>query len=289
MHSVRFSDRKGYLWGYNLKPSEYPKAQILDMIKNRFRMFSYNDDDLAVFCRKLANATCLDGYSSMIFEVANYIEKHPELKQSIDLKLVKGTAEKILDVYQDKALSVFGQRIRSEYGSAEAGIIAFECPAGNMHVTMETCILECIDGRAIVTNLVSDSFPIIRYDIGDAIDIDFDERCTCGRHGYIVREVTGRIGKVIQGYQGRYPSLTLYSLFKSLRKNHGLDYVFQGVQKTAGEITLRLDRDISKDEIDILVEEAAGYFNNDLDIMVEANAPLVTGKSKMMDFVSELV
>ena len=287
-HNVRFSDRKGYLWGYNLDPSEYRKARVLDMIQNRFRMFSYDEEDMAAFCRKLSNATCLDGYSSMIYEVANYLEKHPDLKNTIDLKLVKGTAEKILDVYQDKALSAFGQRIRSEYGSAEAGIIAFECPAGKMHVTMETVILECVEGRAIVTNLVSDSFPVIRYDIGDAIDMDFDEKCSCGRHGYIVREVTGRIGKVIQGHQGRYPSLTLYSLFKSLRKNYGLDFVFQGVQKNAGEITIRLDREISDTETSLLLKEAAGYFKNDLDITVESKVQLVTGKSKMMDFVSEL-
>lgn len=58
----------------------------------------------------------------------------------------------------------FGAKIISEYGAAESGLIAYECPeCGNMHINMENVIVEESEGEIVVTNLLSRSFPIIRY------------------------------------------------------------------------------------------------------------------------------
>jgi len=65
------------------------------------------------------------GYSSLIYEVAKMINKNRELKNDIRLSLIKGTSEKIYEIYQNEVLEAFGKRIVSEYGSAEGGIIAF--------------------------------------------------------------------------------------------------------------------------------------------------------------------
>ncbi|TOH87149.1 hypothetical protein, partial [Vibrio parahaemolyticus] len=76
----------------------------------------------------------------MIYEVAKLANK--KNIQLSNIKFIKGTSEKIYDFYQDEVQRAFGQKIVSEYGSAESGIIAFECPYGNMHVNEECCVLE---------------------------------------------------------------------------------------------------------------------------------------------------
>src|SRR5690606_4032961 len=113
--------------------------------------------------------------------VAKAINRNPDIDPLTNLKLVRGTSEKIFEKYQQEAVQAFGRRIVSEYGAAESGIIAFECAEGSMHVNMETCIVEVENGEILVTNLVSRSFPIIRYRLGDYIELDTHTKCLCGR------------------------------------------------------------------------------------------------------------
>ena len=161
------------------------------MLQNRFRVFSYDEAEIRRLARHTRKAVVLHGYSSMIYNIAKALNKDGQLPRPGRLKLVKGTSEKIFDAYQDEALKAFGMRIVSEYGAAETGLIAFECPHGSMHVHMEGCHVEVVDGEAVVTNLLSRSFPIIRYRLADSIELAPDGfECPCGmKHTAITREI----------------------------------------------------------------------------------------------------
>mgnify|MGYP000282295428 CR=1 FL=1 len=77
--------------------------------------------------------------------------------------MVKGASEMILDAYQPEVDKAFGREMVSEYSAAEAGLIAFECPVGNMHINVEHVYVEVDESDEIlVTNLYSHYFPIIR-------------------------------------------------------------------------------------------------------------------------------
>jgi phenylacetate-CoA ligase len=56
--------------------------------------------------------------------------------------MVMGASEKIYEGYQKEVVRAFGRKMVNEYGAAEAGMIAFECPEGKMHINMETNIVE---------------------------------------------------------------------------------------------------------------------------------------------------
>ena len=73
------------------------------------------------------------------------------------------------------------------------GIISYTCPAGNDHVIRENVIVEVVGGRAVITNLNSFSLPIIRYELGDYIEL-CNQTCSCGRHSQIVTDIMGRVG-----------------------------------------------------------------------------------------------
>ncbi len=286
-HGVEFWERNGYFWGYNIAPGRRWKTKVMDFLVNRFRLFSYDDKEIERFIRKLGKASYLGGYSSMIYEVAKKINEEG-LGKGFNLKMVKGTSEKIFERYQAEAERAFGRRIISEYGSAEAGIIAFECPFGNMHVNMETVIVEEEDKEIIATNLVSSSFPVIRYRLGDYIDLKKNVACPCGMRHHVIKDVLGRVGKVIYGRKGMYPSLTLYYVFKNLAMEEGLVLNYQALQRRKGVLEISLEEGLESGEKRLLMRELSKYFRDDVETRLIEKADLRSRKKKKTDFISEV-
>ncbi len=278
-------DKNGYFWGYIFSEKQKIKMRFFDFLLNRFRVFKYDDESLNVFLDKLKTATYLHGYSSMIYETAKVMNKKG-LKNR-NLKLIKGTSEKIYDIYHKETLKAFGLPIISEYGAAETGIIAFECPHGNMHINEETCIVEVINNEAIITNLVSLSFPIIRYRLGDYVELS-DKICSCGRKHKIIKEVTGRIGKNIIGIHNSYPSLTLYYVFKYLAIEHAIQINYKAIQKKKGYLDINVDRILNNNERELLIESLVKYFNDDIEVIVNEDMILHDKNGKLKDFESFL-
>jgi phenylacetate-CoA ligase len=286
---VRPWDRNGYFWGFNFDPMAKKKTQLLDHLQNRFRIFSYREKELLSFLEKMQSAVFIHGYSSMIFQVAKLaINLGYSPEQFPKLKMIKGTSEKIYDYYQPVVLEAFGRKMISEYGSAEGGIHAFECPSGQMHVNMENIILEEVDGAAVVTNLNAFSLPIYRYKIGDAILLDRNSICSCGRQSDIVTEVLGRVGQTIYGMRSQYPSLTLYYIFKNLAQNHGYTIPYQGYQKEKGHLTIRTDGELASGIIELIEEQCIRYFSKDMVIQFETMPDNQIRSGKLKDFVSQI-
>lgn len=285
-YGVKPWELNGYFWGYSFSAKRKIVTKIFDKLLNRFRLFSYEKSDIEMFSKKLKKAIYLEGYSSMIYEVAKFINKGSI--GPFNLKMVKGTSEKIYDCYQEEAKLAFGQRIISEYGSAETGIIAYECKMGRMHIVMENVIVEEEEGEIIVTNLISNSFPIIRYRLGDNVMLDNETVCSCGMQHKIVKDVLGRVGKVIYGKNEKYPSLTLYYIFKNITLKHGTVVNYQAIQKEKGKIEIYLDRHLDKNVKENILKECKTYYSHDLDIDIYPNALKREYDKKFRDFISEI-
>ncbi len=285
LFDVNVWDKNGYFWGFNHSGLSIFKVRFFDSLMNRFRVFSYSEKPLEKFLNKCKKAEYLSGYSSMIYEVAKIANK--KNIQLSNIKFIKGTSEKIYDFYQDEVQRAFGQKIVSEYGSAESGIIAFECPHGNMHVNEECCILEVVDGRAVVTNLVAKSFPTIRYDLGDYVSLE-DVECACGRKSKVVSEITGRVGKNIVGINQSYPSLTLYYVFKNMAVTHKINIAYRCEQHLQGQLIVYYENLLTREETALLKSEFFKYFNNDLQIEYNYVKNIRPSNRKLKDFESYL-
>lgn len=287
-YRVKPWERNGYFWGYNTSSKQRIKIRFLDFLQNRFRIFTYDTIGLDNFLNELTSADYLEGYSSAIYQVAKRANDKKDGAR-YTLKMIKGTSEKIFDNYQHEVEKAFGKKMVSEYGAAEAGIIAFECPRGSLHINMETVILEEIEGMAVVTNLVSDSFPIIRYAIGDAIRLDPGKKCNCGIQHEVILDVLGRVGQVIYGREKQYPSLTLYYVFKNLALSKGIMLNYQAYQRKKGEMDLRIEQSADETALGLLAGEIKKYFGTDLNIKIFPNCTLREPGRKMRDFISEIV
>jgi phenylacetate-CoA ligase len=225
----------------------------------------------------------------MIYEVARIINRNGLDTSHLNLKLVKGTSEKIHEHYHDEVQKAFGQKMVSEYGAAEAGIIAFECPSGSMHLNMEGCIVEEEDGEILVTNLNAYSFPIIRYKLGDSIVLEDEQfECPCGMNHRVLREVTGRVGKRVFGKSKTYPSLVFYYVFKNLYLDAGISVNGQFVQKKKGHLLMKVEQVLTNEIRARINAELESYFGADMAWELEESAVVHTMDGKRKDFISEV-
>lgn len=279
-------DRNGYFWGYNIGGLSKYKVRFWDVLQNRFRIFSYDEKSIVKFVKKLAKAKYLHGYSSMIYEVAKKVNLFG-LSGKYQLSMIKGTSEKIYDSYQSEVFNAFGLKIISEYGSSESGIIAYECPEGhNMHIVSENVIVEEINGEIVVTNLLSKSFPIIRYRLGDSITLaKADYKCKCGRNHPVILDIEGRVGKNIEGKEAVYPSLTFYYVFKNLALNKDVVLNYQAIQTVKGKVTINIEQNKPEKMSDVL-SELYKYFKNDIDFELSFGVELHSFNGKLKDFIS---
>lgn len=287
-YGVKPWHKNGYFWGFNKTWKQRQKTRILDFLQNRFRLFSYDVEEVKAFLKKMRHAKYLEGYSSMIHQVA--VEAlNNDLEINDRLLMVKGTSEKIYDAYHDAVRKVFGRKVISEYGAAEAGVIAFECPEGKMHIVSENVIVECIENEIVLTNLYSYSFPIIRYRIGDYIKLAENQAvCVCGMQHPVITEIQGRVGKSIYGFSQKYPSLTLYYVSKNIALEHNLFIEYQAVQEKKGYLEYFIFAPLTDSELSLISEEFEKYYGEDLSVEIKYMGRDQGRSGKMKDFISKV-
>jgi len=288
-HGVNPWDRSIYFWGYNYGFRKRMISLINDRLLNRIRIFQYDEPALRKLLKNLKEVVYIEGYSSMIYELACMAE-YSEFDCG-KLKMIKGTSEKIYDHYSDKTRSVFGHKIISEYGAAETGIIAFECRYGNMHINMEGVYVETDESNEIiVTNMMSYSFPVIRYRLGDAVKIRQNNQiCGCGLNHPVIEEVTGRVGKNIYGISGKYPSLVLYYIFKSIYFDKGVAINYQAHQNVKGNLEIWTKEQPDDQLSSLILEYCFKYFGEDMNIKIWGGKKFIFEKGKLKDFISSVI
>lgn len=155
--------------------------------------------------------TLLYGYPSAVHRLVRAIREGAPSSR-LALKAVVLTGEPLY-VFQRQAIADTLQcPVIEEYGSAELGSVAFECPTGSLHVAAETVFLETLPGdaggeRLLATHLRNRVFPLIRYEIGDIGVLD-SEPCGCGR-GLPTLRVLGRVGDRLEGARWQSPARPL--------------------------------------------------------------------------------
>ena len=267
-HGVFIDDFRLYFWGHSFDFVKLFKTRLQDLLYSRVRLLSFKENDFKRVARLHKKIVVIEGYSSVVSEFAHFC-----LKNKIEfpkLKLVKGTSEVIHETYRDIVRKAFNLPLVSEYGSAEAGIISFECQHGNNHVNMDNVLLEEIEGEVVVTNLNSFGFPIIRYSLGDYILLEQNKSCKCGLDTDIITEIKGRVGYTIYGKNSHYPSLILYNIFKQVNKKHNIGLNYYAVQNKVGEleIYLKFERVLNRKVLHSIVKDEFINFDvNDVELV----------------------
>jgi phenylacetate-CoA ligase len=128
------------------------------------------------------------------------------VKDDLKLEIAMLLAEMLPQSMRQKFMDEFGIIARQSYGTADVGLIAYECPQVNgMHIHYDV-ILEIVDtntgevlrpgevGEVVVTtnNTV---YPLIRLGTGDLSSV-VQESCACGRTGPMLTRIMGRVDQL---------------------------------------------------------------------------------------------
>ena len=210
---VDIGDKQARFWGVPQDKSSARMAKTIDFITHRIRFsaFDFSSAALSDYVSSINKKQPIYfyGYVSLLRELALHIDSgQAELKC---FPLAVFTTSEVLSV-EDRALlqRVFRSRVYNEYGCGEVGTIAHECVYGNMHITAENMILECLDeqgissseGELVVTDLVNFAMPLIRYRIKD-FGVVQASNCECGSHLPVLSKVYGREYDILINREGK--------------------------------------------------------------------------------------
>ncbi|MBI2835273.1 MAG: hypothetical protein HYX76_12685 [Acidobacteria bacterium] len=137
------------------------------------------------------------GYSVALDMFARANLDRADALRALGVRVVVGAAENFPAPDSASMLTaVFGCPVAMEYGSVETGLVAHTDPSGGYRVFWRNYLVEAErverseHHRVYVTALYPRAFPLVRYDLGDEIEVDTAEGRVVGIEGF--RRVLGR-------------------------------------------------------------------------------------------------
>lgn len=221
------------------------KIERLGLFRKRYLPIT---DDLARHARAIESMR-----PDVVLMLANLIEILAEaaLKQGLRIRPrhIFTVGEHVTLHQRQLAREVFGVDPIDVYGATEFGPIAFQCAERRgYHVNTDSVILEIVDphtdapvapgevGKAVVTGLVNETMPLIRYALGD-LAVVRDDRCPCGRSLPLLDSIRGRVSQMLFAGDGR--RVPPWGPTTVLEETAGVER-FQIVQEQAGALHVRI-------------------------------------------------
>lgn len=212
---VEPGDPEVYLWGAPVELNRTDRIKVLrDRLVNQLLLNAFEMSPTAMDHYLTAieawNPKAIYGYASSLALFAAHLEAGGHRPRLPALKVVAATGEPLFPHQRELIERVFGARVAVEYGARDAGLIALEAPEGALLQMTETHIVEVLDasgnaadeGEAVITSLVSDAQPFIRYRTGDVVRRS--RRADPGGRGLeVIDSVVGRQTDFVVAPDGR--------------------------------------------------------------------------------------
>jgi len=148
----------------------------------------------------------LSGYASVVALLA---DEQLEGRLGIAPRVVVTTSEVRTPEMERRIRAAWGARPFNTYAATETGIIATDCGHhAGLHLLEDLVLVEIVDARgravppgttgarALVTNLVNRTQPLIRLELGDLLTLSPDP-CPCGRPFPVLASIEGRRDDVL--------------------------------------------------------------------------------------------
>lgn len=156
----------------------------------------------------------LFGYASSLYVLAQTALEAGIRNVKFDYAVSWG--DKLFTHYRQKIKQAFGCETLDTYGCSEGAMIAGECRQRQFHLSVNQCYIEIVDddgqpvragqmGKVLATRFDNFAMPLIRYYIGDLVELDAEEgaACACGRQLPRLRRVIGRDTDIVKTATGK--------------------------------------------------------------------------------------
>ena len=182
-----------------------------------------NEFSSVLDCLIQSRATRFQSITSVVYNVLALARKHP---QALSLRLAVTVGEATNPRIRDECEKFFGIRIFDTYGAVETGTIAVRCAlCGEYHLADRHLVVEILKddgspaqvgetGRMILTPLFNAAMPLLRYEIGDLVEVS--EKTNCPRSHFALRRIFGRERQMFKLADGRRvsPGINSSDMFK---------------------------------------------------------------------------
>jgi phenylacetate-CoA ligase len=215
-HGLSYFAREARIGGQILNAKKRVRSFVINFICNRKYLPArdMSDEKLLSFYRELRGfkPLFLYGYPTAIFRLATFIKDNGLPGDTLGIKFAVCHGEELELLQREMIAGIFKCRVINGYGAGEVGIIAYECPAGSMHIPAESIYVETVESpegglndglkEIVVTDLHNFAMPLIRYRIGD-LGLVAGQKCSCGRSLPVFAIIKGKLREFIDTPDGR--------------------------------------------------------------------------------------
>lgn len=167
------------------------------------------------------------GFPSTMLEIANYGLTNSLTFPKGIVKAIFPTAETVTPIMRETIELYFNSNIYDQYASSEGAPFIMECKNKNLHLELQSGVFEVLDdedqpttkGRLVCTSFTSYGTPLIRYDIGDFIELS-SKSCNCGNNNPLVESIAGRIDDFV--YSEENGKINLGNISNTLKDTSGI-------------------------------------------------------------------
>lgn len=295
-YGIDIGDKQARFWAMPIDRIDCYKSRFVDLLSNRIRLSAFMLDDASLerFTKKLEQfrPRYFYGYASVIYKYSQWLQENRLSLRDLNLLAIITTGEVLHDFQRELIAQVFECRVVNEYGSTEAGVLAFECPEGKLHVNADHLYLETIPingfsdiGLILVTELNNNYNPLIRYQIGDVGKI-LNGPCNCGSGFPVISNLIGREDSFIITPKNKYiyDGVISYVLSKGIKQ-------FQGVQHSKEELIIKIvkNNELTENLLNTYRKQLTRIVGTDLRITFELVSKIESEKSgKIREFISNI-
>ncbi len=212
---VNPGDREVYLWGAPVELNKTDRIKTLrdrlvnQLLLNAFEMSAAHMDDYLVAIAAW-QPRAIYGYASSLALLCAHAESRAITLRLPALRVVSTTGEPLFPHQRELIERVMRVPVSVEYGARDAGLMALESPEHALLQMSETHIIEVLDtngnpadeGEAVITSLVSEAQPFIRYRTGDVVRRSH-QTSIGGRGLHVLDAVIGRQTDFVVAADGR--------------------------------------------------------------------------------------
>jgi phenylacetate-CoA ligase len=235
----------------DIKKNRFWKTDLRHKVRY-YSTFNINSKSIPFYIKDLLHfkPEYLVGFPSNLYDIAKYGDaKNIEFQKGL-IKAIFPTAETLTHDQRNMIESYFHAPIYDQYASSEGGPFIFECNHRNLHLELQSGVFEVLSennepvksGRLILTSFTTYGTPLIRYDIGDNLELS-DKNCNCGNENPLVNKIMGREDDFI--YSPDHGKINLGNISNTTKGAEGI-IKFQVLQNDLNGITILLVRDLNK-------------------------------------------
>jgi phenylacetate-coenzyme A ligase PaaK-like adenylate-forming protein len=174
---------------YHMVPAAHELDEALNLVGCTVVPTGVGNSDTQVMVARMVKATGYVGTPSFLMTV---LQKAKEMGAgSLGFQVAQVGAEPLPETLRNQFESEYGIMTRQGFGTADLGMIAYECPEkSGMHLLEDAVVQVCDPSSGeplgsgetgeIVATINNHTYPMVRFATGDLTVID-DGPCPCGR------------------------------------------------------------------------------------------------------------